>query len=324
MAKKLKSGSKAKGNKALVLLSVAFVALALVLTTQMVQKSQDNRSSAAVNKVYPGIRYPNNSAACTDAEGRCAEFKEVPPSGSSCSVIMTDKSVLSGGYIMDKLCPKTKDNVKCCANLDLPRKGKACGKNDDGICIDSKGRKEGDTCKVSGNDGFIAQGLCAGDSSVRCCVPTSSYVSPETKKTDTISPTTDTSKCGNNSCDSCNGSTACEKQGYCTYGTKGGAPLCYDTSKTCSDHKTIIGCGLHSSDCVWYGGKCIEPKCSDYKYNEACKTYTKCAWSSTLSKCYEGCTGDTCSSCNNSNACNDRSSHCSWQYSGTLYRCTNK
>ena len=121
--------------------AILLLAVSLPVATRLVQKSQENRSSAASN-ITQDSKCKNAGGVCKSTSANC--------NGS-----------WKSGY-----CPSSGSNVKCC----VPKSGS------NAITQDSKCKNAGGVCQKTSTDcsGSWKSGYCPSNAAnVKCCVPKS-------------------------------------------------------------------------------------------------------------------------------------------------------
>ena len=177
----------------------------LIYGTQMVQKSQENRSKATYI-VYEADEYGGGTKKdCSKIGGKCGDFTFALSDGSHCKVGSIE------GITYSKRCDGD-STVKCCApsessNQPTPTIKKSYSAKEFALGTNKKcsniGGKCGDfnevppsdvSCTVGSISGLIYKGKCDGDSTVQCCAPksTSSTPTPTLTPIPTKIPTTKT------------------------------------------------------------------------------------------------------------------------------------
>lgn len=128
------------------------LAVALPITTSLVQNNQENRSQAA------------DGSGCVAKGGECRTFDTVLGSGAVCS-----KSDGWAGKVVTGLCPGDSHN-RCCVKIE----DKGCSARG-GICRVVSG-SPGDGSGYE--NGTIVYGLCGGSSNIRCWIPNAAAPAP--------------------------------------------------------------------------------------------------------------------------------------------------
>ena len=318
--------NKQKGISQIVVMIIMLVlAIALPVTTRLVQKSQENRSkaTAAGTKVYgqrctsnaecisnfctlvgtAGHSFEPNTAVCSkpDSDDACSAMS------GTCSASWSAANWSSCGtskYVIYNLCESsaTRTTARCC--VPMPRVGEQCGNSGfAGTCIDASANNvDGAVCSVNGgtNNGTLAFGLCGGASNIRCCIPDPVVCTAGAKQcsgtklqTCTNNAWVDTTDCG---ALGCNSTTKACNAAVCTAGAK----QCSGTKlQTCTNNAWV-----DSETCAYgcSGGVCNNPTCD---------VGEKQCLSNVLQKCNSTRTGwETDQTCDATYGCNSTSKTC--------------
>lgn len=201
-------GKKVKSVKKSSKFGIAkFLVMALVLGgglvygTQMVQKNQDNRSSATCG--HKADEYGGGTKkACSDIGGKCGDFLVAYKDGSCCEVGSIEGVIYSkrcGGDSTVKCCAPSSSSTKPTSTTKKTYTAKEYKLGTNKKCS-SIGGKCGDfdevppasaSCTVDSTTGIIYTGKCDGDKTVQCCAPKGSNptATPTSKPTTKPSPT---------------------------------------------------------------------------------------------------------------------------------------
>jgi hypothetical protein len=297
-------------SQIVVMVIMLILAIALPITTKLVQKSQENRSkaTAAGTKVYGQrcesnsecksgyctVKYsPNHNFTGADGTKVCSKDNSDEACltmGGACTSPMSAASWSSCGtskYVIYNLClsPENNDIRRCC--VPMPKVGEQCGNSGTfGKCVNvGTNNTDGVDCSVDGgtNNGKVALGLCGADSNIRCCVPkpiikvctTGDKQCSGTKlQTCTNNAWVDTTDCG---ALGCNATTKACNAAVCT----AGATQCLNgtTKQTCTNN-------------AWGGNETCAYGCSSGACNNpTCAVDEKRCSSNILEKCNSTRTG---------------------------------
>lgn len=212
--KKIKTKKSSKFGIGKFLVMALILGGGLVYGTQMVQKSQENRSMATCgNKAdeYGG----GTKKECSDIGGKCGAFVIAHKDGACCIVGSVEGVIHSGkcgGQSRVKCCAPSNSSTKPTPTTKKSYTAKEYKLGTNKKCS-SVGGKCGDfdevppsgvSCTVGSTSGLIYKGKCDGDSTVQCCAPKISTPTPTPTKTITkpkvdgmCSPTKDRCTKGN-------------------------------------------------------------------------------------------------------------------------------
>jgi hypothetical protein len=152
-------------------LGLAIFALAIPLTTNLVQQNQEIRSNAAGSEkcVNGRTKCDNNGAGdyMTCKNGKWVKEKE------ACFYSCVDKKV-SGKNYTEATCVNGVGETNIAVDLGAGIGAEACLKlNSNARCVASMKSKSNDACSVNGKKGIVVVNKCAKqyNTSARCCVP---------------------------------------------------------------------------------------------------------------------------------------------------------